>query len=150
MKKTKTLIGLLATICALVAIFTLFCTAFGNVGEFPSSRGSAFDVMFGSQSYDAVPGMIAAFVILCVAAFVLLAGSLLPSKLAMIVLGVGSVLSLVGAIMLFFAPGMFQAVAGSSLEAEVPTLGIGLILPAIFGILGGLIGLLGARNAMKE
>ena len=152
MKRTKTLIGLVATVAMIVAIFTLFACAFGGVKDYPSSRGSAFQVMFGYQGYDAVPGLIAAFVLLVVSAVILLVGTFLPSKAGMIGLGLGAVVGIVGAVLLFFGPQMFLGVAnaGAPLVEENPTLGVGLILPAIFGIVGGLFGLLGARNAMKE
>ena len=152
MKKTKTLIGLVATVAVIVAIFTLFADAFGGVRDYPSSRGSAYQIMFGHQGYDAVPGLIAAFVLLCVGALVLLIGSFFPSKIGAIILGIGAITALVGSVLLFFGPSMFLAVAnnGAALTEENPTLGVGLILPAIFGILGSLFGFFGARAGLRD
>lgn len=151
MKKTKTLIGLVAVAFALVAIFTLFADAFGGVDTYASSRGNAYQVMFGNyQGYNAVPGLIAAWVILLVGTVFLLIGSFLPSKIGGITLGIGAIAILAGSIIFFFGPQMFSGVADRSFVEETPTLGVGLILSAIFGILSALMGLFAARSAMKE
>lgn len=153
MKKRKTLIGLVATVCVIVAIFTLFADAFSSgVKEYGSSRGSVYQVMFGNwQGYDAVPGMIVAWVLLLVAAAFVLIGSFLPSKIGGLALGIGAVASLAGSIMFFFAPGMFSAVTGrAEFLTEAPSIGVGIIVSAVFGILGALIALFAARSAMKE
>ena len=152
MKKRKTLIGLVAAVCSIVAIFTLFADAFAGVsGEYGSSRGNFYQIMFGNwQGYDAVPGMIIAWVLLLVAAVVLTLGSFLPSKLGGLVLGVGALVVLAGSIMLFFAPAMFTAVANTTFIEEAPAIGVGIIVSAVFGILAALIALFGARSAMKE
>lgn len=150
MKKTKTVIGLFAAACVFVAIFTLFADAFGGVKDYPSSRGNCYAVMFGSQGYGAVPGMIVAWALLIASVVFLLVGSLLPSKLGGIVLGIGAVISLGASIAFFFAPGMFASVAQTTFIEEAPSLGVGLICTSIFGIAGGIVGLFGARTAMKE
>ena len=150
MKKRKTLIGLVADICAIVAIFTLFADAFGGVGDYPSSRGNVYQVMFGYQGVDAIPGLIVAWVLLLVAILVILFGCFLPSKIGGLTLGVGAVICLAGSIMLFFVPQMFASVANKVMIEEVPTIGVGLIVSAIFGILAAVIALFGARSAMKE
>ena len=152
MKKRKTLIGLVATVCAIVAIFTLFADAFSSgVKDYPSSRGNVYQVMFGNfQGYDAVPGMIVAWVLLLVAALFILVGSFLPSKIGGLTLGIGAIAAVAGSIMFFFAPGMFEAVVGKEILIEKPGVGVGIIVSAIFGILAGLIALFGARSAMKE
>ncbi|MCR5078909.1 MAG: hypothetical protein K6B65_03190 [Bacilli bacterium] len=152
MKKTKTLIGLVATICAIVAIFTLFAAAFAGVNNYPSGRGSVYQIMFGNyQGYDAVPGLIAAWAVLLAASLTLLIGSFLPSKLGGIVLGLGALLSLTAGILFFFGPQFYLAVInnGQPVAEENPTLGYGLIISAIFAILGAIMGLFAARTAMK-
>ena len=152
MKKTKTLIGLVATICAIIGIFTLFASAFSGVNGYPSGRGNAYQIMFGGyQGYDAIPGLIAAWVLLIVGATLLLVGSFFPSKLGGILLGLGAIVTLVGSILFFFGPQFYLGVinGGEPVAEENPTLGVGLILPAVFGILGALLGLFGARTAMK-
>ena len=150
MKKRKTLIGLFATVLAIVAIFTLFADAFGGVGDYPSSRGNVYQVMFGYQGVDAIPGLIIAWVLLLVAIVVILLGSFLPSKIGGLTLGVGAVVCLAGSIMLFFAPQMFTATANKVMIEETPTIGVGIIVSAIFGILAAIISLFGDRSAMKE
>ena len=151
MKSKKTLIGLFALVCAIVAIFTLFADAFSGVSEYASSRGNVYQVMFGNfQGYDPVPGIIVAWSLLLAGAFFLLVGVIFPGKIGGIILGGGALFLLAGSIMFFFAPGMFASVANRDLSAEPVGLGVGLIVSAIFGIVGALIAFFGARTAMKE
>ena len=152
MKKTKMLIGLVAAICAIVAIFTLFAAAFGGVNNYPSSRGNVYQIMFGNyQGYDAIPGLIAAWALLLAGAFSLLIGAFLPSKLGGLVLGIGALVTLAAAIMFFFGPQFYLAVInnGQPVAEENPVLGYGLIFSAIFAILGSVMGLFAARTAFK-
>ena len=82
-RKVNIVLGLLVTVLAIVSVFILFATAFGksDYSDHPSTLGSCFNVMFGNQGFEPVPGLIVAFVLQCVAILFALFGTILPGKI---------------------------------------------------------------------
>lgn len=149
-RKLNIALGLLSSVLAIVSILVLFATAFGDTGDsgasFPSSMGSGFDVMFGSQGYSAVPLLIVAFVLQCVAAVVALIGGILPGKLGLFGFGITALLLVIAGIFWLCGPSSFQAI--NNVRAEKITNGTGTILAGVFCFVGALLSAYGGyRNA---
>ncbi len=150
--KTNLLLGVVVAIAALVAIFTLFAPGFGSVDDYGSTRGNGFEILFGveSRSYNAVPLLIVAFVLVCVAVLTALVSAFMPGKLAMITFAITGVLLAAAGIMFIFAPALFKSANPNISEsAEAVKLGAGFITSMIFAFIGALLSLYGAYETKK-
>lgn len=150
-RKVNIVLGLVATVAAIVSILVLFATAFGTSDSagHASTLGSGFQVMFGQSGFDAVPLLIVAFVLQCVGAFFALVGAILPGKLGAIGLGVTAICLVAAGIMWFLSPSLFSGINKLSAEAESVVLGTGAILGATFSLLAAVISLYGAYRSFK-
>ena len=151
-RKVTIIIGIVATVLAVVSIFTLFATCFGasdSPAGHPSTLGSCYDVMFGKQGFNPVPALIVAFVLQIVAAVFMLVGAILPGKLGMFGLGVGALALVVCGILWLLAPTFFLSVNKISASAEIVVSGTGNIVTAILCFVSGVLALYGAYRAFK-
>ena len=150
-RKVNIILGLMATVVAIVSVFVLFATAFGasDVASHPSTLGSCYDVMFGKQGLNAVPMLIVAWSLQLAAILFMLIGAILPGKLGTFGLGLGAVLLVVAGIFWLSAPGFFAGVNSISADVEKVVNGTGTILGAVFSFLGALLGAYGAYRAFK-
>ena len=150
-RKVNMILGLVATVVAIVSVLVLFATAFGasDVASHPSTLGSCFNVMFGNQGFNAVPMLIVAFVLQLVAAFFMLIGAILPGKLGMFGLGLAGVCLAVAGVFWLMAPNFFKGANTVSADVEAVVNGTGTILAAVFSFLGALLGLYGAYRTFK-
>lgn len=151
-RKVSIIVGLIATVMAIVSIFVLFATAFGasDAMNHPSTLGSCFDVMFGRNEFSAVPLLIAAFVLQIVGATFMLIGSFLPGKIGTVGLGLAAILMLIPGIFWLMAPGAFTGINTIRPEAESVVAGVGTILSAVFSFLAAALGLYGAYRCFKD
>ena len=151
-RKAQIALGLITAALAIVSIFVLFATAFGasDAVGYPSSYGSCFKVMFGTSAVNAVPMLIVAFVLQCVAAVIAIIGAIFPGKLGGMVLGFAAVLLVVAGIFWAMAPTLFLGQNKDLVTpVEVVTHGTGTIMAMVFTFLPGLLGLYSAYRAFK-
>ncbi|MBE6127516.1 MAG: hypothetical protein E7182_06040 [Erysipelotrichaceae bacterium] len=151
-RKVNIVLGILVSVLAIVSVFILFATAFGksDYSDHPSTLGSCFNVMFGNQGFEPVPGLIVAFVLQCVAILFALIGTILPGKIGGLSLGIAAASMVGGGILWLLAPSMFSSINPIAAQAETVTHGTGTILTAVICFLGGLLGLYGGYRAIKE
>ena len=152
-KKTNLFLGLLVTLLSIIGVFTLFSTAFG-AGETPSVRGSLFTVMFGSDAmgYALVPGLLIAFILLCLSILVGLIASFMPGKLGTIVFGLNGLLLAGSGVLWCLAPSLYASANADIISdmAEAITLGTGCICALIFSFAGALLSFYGAYSSSKQ
>ena len=150
-RKVNIALGLIVAVLSIVSIFVLFATAFGSsdYSGHPSTLGSCFNIMFGNQGFDPVPGLIVAFVLQCVAAVFALVGAILPGRLGGINLGVAAICAAVAGVLWLMAPNMFSSVNPITETAESVAHGTGTILTAVLCLLSGLLGLYGGYRSFK-
>ena len=150
-RKANIILGLFAALMAVVSVFTLFATAFGNsdAAGHASTLGNVYDVMFGSQSLNAVPMMIAAFILQLVAILFALFGALLPGKVGAFGLALAAILLVLAGIFYLASPNFFLSVNPTDAHAEQVVLGAGTIISPIFCFLGGLLGIYGGYRSFK-
>ena len=150
-RKANIIMGLVATVMAIVSVFTLFAVAFGNsdAAGNPSTLGSVYDVMFGNQGFNAVPTLIAAFILQLVAILFCLIGSIMPGRLGAFGLGFAAILLVVAGIFYLVAPNFFLSINKVETLAEEVVLGPGCIVSAIFAFVAALIGVYGGYRAFK-
>jgi len=121
-----------AILMAAIALFVLFGNAFQDEARF-----SGFYVMFGdaANNRQAVPGLIAGFVLYLVAIILPLTSGLFDNKGKMFVYGLETLL-LVGAGVLFlFSVQLYSAANHISYSADL-TLGTGTICSLVFAFIG--------------
>lgn len=149
-RKVNIFLGIAAAILGIVSILTMLATCFGpsDFSDHPSTLGSCYNVMFGYQSYNAVPLLITAFVLQIVGCVFALFGGIMRSKIGAFVLGIAAICFVVGGVFWFMSPGAFLSINNVG-EAEKVVLGTGSILTAVFSLLGGVVGLYGAYRAFK-
>lgn len=154
-KQMKRLIGIIMLICSIVAIFGLFGNAFGDVNDIPDARGSIYNLMFHAEDsgYGEMPALTVAFSFLIVAAVLALIGAFFPGKIGGIFLALTSAFLVASAVILFSAKSIFLnagTLSGApAFDADSLSLGVGTLLPAIFAILGGVLGLYGTYVSFK-
>lgn len=153
-KKTNAIIAVISCVLTVVAIFVLFATCF-KAGDYGSEYGTVFGVMFGSNtSYKAVPLMIVAFSVYCLAFVTVIAAALLNGKTSMIVFIATAALLIFAGIVFLLSPTLFRAVNPASVGQDdskdlILQLGAGPITSAVFAFLSGAMCLFGAYNASK-
>lgn len=154
-KKLKLFLGIVVALCGIAAIFGLFGNAFGDVNNIPDARGSVFNLMFHASEagYNDMPLLGTAFGLLIAGSCFALIGAFLPGKIGGIALGITTALLLGGSIILLNTKGIFLnagTIKGSPIyDADSLSLGLGAILPAVFGIGGSVLGLYGAYTGFK-
>lgn len=152
-KKTNTIFGLATAVLAIVAIFVLFSTAFGNEWGDPSSRGNVFQIAFGTgeTNRNPVPALIAAFSLLIAGTVTSLITALLKGKGAMIGFVLTLILLGVAGTLFVLAPGFYISsnYVNADLQDQI-TLGTGLICAVIFSYAGALLSLYGAYSSFKN
>lgn len=152
-KKTNTIFGLATAVLALVAIFVLFSTAFGNEWGDPSSRGNVFQIAFGTgeTNRNPVPALIAAFSLLIAGTVTSLITALLKGKGAMIGFVLTLILLGVAGTLFVLGPGFYISsnYVNADLQDQI-TLGTGLICAVIFSYAGALLSLYGAYSSFKN
>ena len=153
-KRFKIILGIATTVIAIVAIMFGFASAFGDIRNYPSSRGTMFQVMFGHAGYENVPALIVAFVFLIVAAVFALISSFLPGKLGLIGFGLVALLLVAGGIMIFFTPNLFlsanaDVISAESLKENPVNAGLGVYGMGIISIVGGVAAAYCARLSVK-
>lgn len=152
-KKTNVFLGLATAVMALVAIFVLFSTAFGDEIGDPSVRGNVFYIMFGSEkrSLNMVPGLIVAFSLLLLGTLTSLISALLKGKAASIGFAITLIALVAAGVLFILAPNMYASAnnLSSLTSAKELTLGPGLLCGAIFSFLGALLSLYGTYSSFK-
>lgn len=152
-KKTNTIFGLATAVLAIVAIFVLFSTAFGNEWGDPSSRGNVFQIAFGTgeTNRNPVPALIAAFSLLIAGTVTSLITALLKGKGAMIGFVLTLILLGVAGTLFVLGPGFYISsnYVNADLQDQI-TLGTGLICAVIFSYAGALLSLYGAYSSFKN
>lgn len=152
-RKMIIFLGILTAILCVVGILVLFADAFAEINSLPASRGSVFYVMFGDEAahYASVPGLVAAFVMLCVAIFFALVGAILPGKLGMIPFALTAVLCIVSGILFALGKDLYLSANSTvvSYKANELANGTGLVLGMIFSFLPALLSLYCAYNDFK-
>ncbi len=152
-KKTNTLLGLASAILAIVAIFVLFSTAFGNEAGDPSVRGNVFGIMFGTgeTNRNLVPGLIAAFALLLAGTLTSLITALIKGKGAMIGFALTLILLGVAGTLFILGPSFYISsnYVTSDLKDQI-SLGTGLICAVTFSYAGALLSLYGAYSSFKN
>jgi hypothetical protein len=143
---TNTLLMLVMAIAAIVALFVLFADAFQD-----PTRGTGFAAMFYSYSANrnAVPGMIAAFVLLIIAIVLPFVSPLFAPQGKVFIYGAEAVLLAVAAVLFLFAPAFYKASNNITYNYDI-TLGGGLISSITFAFIGAAFALLGVMHAKKE
>lgn len=150
-RKVNIILGLIASVAAIVSVLVLFATAFGasDIVSHPSTLGSCFNVMFGSQNFNAVPMLIVAFSLQVAAIFFMLLGAILPGKLGVGGLGLAAILLVVAGILWLNAPNFFAGVNTVSADVEKVVNGTGTILAAVFSFFAAVLGAYGAYRLVK-
>jgi hypothetical protein len=143
---TNTLLMLVMAIAATVALFVLFADAFQD-----PTRGTGFTAMFYSYSANrnAVPGMIAAFVLLIIAIILPFASPLFASQGKVFIYGAEFVFLAAAGVLFLFAPAFYKASNNITYNYDI-TLGGGLISSITFAFIGAAFALLGVLHAKKE
>lgn len=151
-RRIHIILGIIVTVLSVVSVFVLFATAFGSsdYSGHPSTLGNCFNIMFGSQGFEPVPGLIVAFVLQCVAIFFGLLGAILPGRIGGISLGLTAILLAVAGVLWLMAPSMFSKINVIAAQAETITQGTGTILTAVLCFLGGVLGLYSGYRSFKE
>ena len=154
-KHMKRLIGIVMLVCSIVAIFGLFGNAFADVNGIPDTRGSVYTLMFHAEKYgyNEMPALTVAFSFLIVAASLTLIGAFFPGRIGGGILGLSTLFLVAAAIILFLTKSIFLGAAttgGAPIYDEKDlALGVGSLLPAIFAVLGGVLGLYGTYVSFK-
>ncbi len=150
-KKANIVLGIFTGIMALVAIFVLFAYAFNDSQSLNFEGSNVFVTMFGSETLGraAVPGLIVAFIFQCVAVLAALVAGFLPGKASSIGFGLTLVLLVTAAILYLNGVRLFEAVNPAHSDQDTKTLGLGLILTAVFSFIGGVTSLYGAYSNFK-
>lgn len=154
-KKLNLFLGIVVTLCALVAIFGLFGEAFGKIGNVPAGRGSAYDLIFQYEKhgYNSMPWLIVGFSFLVCGAVTGLLSAFLPVKIGAISFGLTLLLLVASGVIFLFGKDIFLAagtVSGATDEdTALLSIGTGFILPAVFGFVGGALSLYGAYSSFK-
>ena len=151
--KMKLFRGVVVAICAIAAIFGLFGNAFAD-GKTPDPHGSIFDLMLHAEQhgYNDMPLFGVAFGFLITGGVFGLVGAFLPRKIGGLSLGIAA-LFLIGAIVILLNAKEILVSAGTIKDGleiiDAEGLGIGVILPTVFGGLGALLGAYGAYVGFK-
>lgn len=152
-RRVSLIIGLLVTILAITSILVCFAPAFGaDSAGYADTRGNVFQIMFGYQGKNAIPALIVAFVLQCVAVLFGLLGAFLPARLGGINLGVAALLLIVSGVLFLFAPNFYSSANASSIvpiAGETIGNGTGILLTSIFSIVSGVIGIYGGYRSFK-
>lgn len=152
-RRVSIIISLLVAILAVTAILVCFATAFGaDSAGYTDTRGNVFQVMFGYQDKEAIPALIAAFVLQCIAILFAIFGAILPGRAGGICTGIGALLLVVAGILFLFAPGLYQSANAATIveiEGESIYNGSGILLTSIFSIVAGVIGIYGGYRSFK-
>ena len=152
-RKVSIIIGLLVTVLAVTAILVCFASAFGaDSAGYADTRGNVFQIAFGYQGKNAIPMLITAFILQCVAVLFALFGAILPARLGGISLGIAALLLIAGGVIYLFAPSLYQSANAASIvpvAGETINNGSGILLTSIFSIVGGVIGIYGGYRAFK-
>ena len=136
-----------------VAIFLLFLSMFTN-GDFGAERGNGFEVIFGAAnngSYNAVPLLIVAFVVECVAIISSIVGAAMVGKLQGIVLGSTGLLLIVSGVLFLLSVSLYKGANADLITGNADTLALGAapITNAVLVFIGGLLGVYGGYKAFK-
>ena len=152
-QKSNIIIGIAMTIFTAVAIFLLFLPMFSN-GDFGGERGNGFGVIFGTAqggTLNAVPLLIVAFVLECVAIIGAIVAAALAGKAQGLALGIVSIILIISGVLFLLSVGLYKAANADvlSANAENLTLGGAPIANAVLVFLAGLIGLYGGYKSFK-
>ncbi|MCQ2742188.1 MAG: hypothetical protein MJ239_02685 [Bacilli bacterium] len=159
-KKTQIIIGIGTAILAAVAVFVCFANCFksGDGAGYPS--GTCFDIMFAPHNVNrdphsyvapyAVPGLIAAFVLQCVAFLFAFIGAALRGKVASVVFGIVTLLLAGAGIIWLMANKLYIGVnpLTPGYEPNI-VLGAGAICSVVFSFAGAALAALGAFRSFK-
>lgn len=151
-RKLSIALGIIVTVISIVSVLVLFATAFGKSGEpaYPSTLGSCYQVAFGAHEYNAVPLLIAGFILQCVAILFGLVSAFLPGKGGLISFGLTGLLLAIAGIFWVLAPSSFSGMNTITPAAEVVVHGTGTILAMVFCFLGALLAFYGAYRTAKN
>jgi len=146
-KKDAVSVFLLAVtiLMAAIALFVLFGNAFQDEARF-----SGFYAMFGdtTNNRQAVPGLIAGFVIYLVAIVLPLTSGLFDSKGKMFVYGLETLLLIGAGVLFLFSVQLYSAANNISYSAEL-TLGTGTICSIVFAFIGAAFSALALLRSKK-
>lgn len=154
--RTNIIIGIILSICAVVAALVLFAPTFSVLSDYGAERGNAFEIMFSTgicESYERpVALFIVAFIFECLAFLGGIVSAALSGKTQGLALGISSLLAIAGGVIFLCAIPVYQAAYGDLLSKEFTSdyaLGYGPILNAVFSFVGGLLGVYGAYTSLK-
>ena len=152
-QKSSFIVGIATTIVTAVAIFLLFLPMFSN-GDFGAERGNGFGVIFGAAqggTLNAVPLLIVAFVLECVAIIGGIVAAAMAGKAQGLALGIVSALLIASGIIFLFSVSFYKAANADALSANAENLALGgaPIANAVLAFLGGLLGLYGGYKSFK-
>ena len=152
-EKSNIIVGIAMAVFSAVAIFLLFLAMFTN-GDFGAERGSGFAVIFGTaqgSTLNAVPLLIVAFVLECVAIVTAIVGAAMPGKLQGIVLAATGAILIASGVLFLFSVGFYKNANADVLSVNADSLALGPapIANAVLAFIGGLLGLYGGDKAFK-
>ena len=125
-QKSNIIIGIAMTIFTAVAIFLLFLPMFSN-GDFGAERGNGFGVIFGAAqggTLNAVPLLIVAFVLECVAIIGGIVAAAMAGKAQGLALGIVSALLIASGIIFLFSVSFYKAANADALSANAENLAL--------------------------
>jgi hypothetical protein len=138
-------VGLTSAIFGLIAIFVMFCTAFDE-----SSRGTVFQVMFGSESLNTptVWPLVIGFVIDIIVVILALASIGTKGKARVVTYVITALLAVVGGV-IFLLSKVFYTNAVHPQEALPFILGCGSYTSAIFSFMTAAMLVIGLFHELK-
>lgn len=158
-KKTQIIIGIGVAILAAVAVFVCFANCFqSGDGSYPSA--SCFEIMFAPHNINrnpnnrvapyAVPTLIIAFALQCVAFLFSFIGAGLRGKASALVFGIVALVLIAAGVLWIMSPSLYTAVNPLA-PGYAPnlSLGAGAICSVVFSLVGAALAALGAYRSIK-